>query len=375
MMNLTNKFVAAILILCLTLLSCKAEVYAASGDQEEQEVRAFLDKLYKQRADILVSRETDGLKELYLHDNKVSKHALHNEVNRTNYLNEWAIKRAIKLVKANSEIRIVRLRTSKDTAKISLVHSLKVDYTYTNKNVPVQSFGIGTEHYLTLKKLDDDWKVHKEWYLDPLDENPNKIAVTDDGTSPSVNYRQQPVDGKKYRRARAVEYANKYAGTAWGAGNNHRYNRKYADYSGKGGDCTNFASQAVGDEKEGGGLPMTGSWRYFAKKGGSEAWIRTDSFYNFLIYSGYGKLLARGHFRDIIAPSAKYPDGAISHIQPGDLIGYIISGSDVDHFSIVVGFDDYGYPLVNSHSADRYRVPFDLGWDQYTKYLLVHIRD
>lgn len=195
-MNLTNKFVAAILILCMTLLSCKAEVYAASGDQEEQEVRAFLDKLYKQRADILVSRETDGLKELYLHDNKVSKHALHNEVNRTNYLNEWAIKRAIKLLKANSEIRIVRLRTSKDTAKISLVHSLKVDYTYTNKNVPVQSFGIGTEHYLTLKKLDDDWKVHKEWYLDPLDENPNKIAVTDDGTSPSVNYRQQPVDGK-----------------------------------------------------------------------------------------------------------------------------------------------------------------------------------
>ena len=47
---------------------------------------------------------------------------------------------------------------------------------------------------------------------------------------------------------------------------------------------------------------------------------------------------------------------------------------DVDHFSVVVGYDNQGYPLVNSHTADRYRVPFDLGWDKHTKYLLIHIQ-
>ncbi|WP_110933501.1 amidase domain-containing protein [Paenibacillus bouchesdurhonensis] len=374
-MKLTNKMATAVILLCLVLLTYRPEITAASDDKQENEVRLFLNKLYKQRADALINRNMKQLESYYVNGFKVSMHAYRNEENRTNYLNEWASKRAIKLVKADSDIRIVRLKLSNDTAKISLVQSLKVDYSYLNKYVPVQSFGIGTEHFITLKKVDNDWKVYKEWYLDPLDENPNKIAATEDGLSPSVKYEQKLVDGKRYRRARAVEYANKYAGTAWGAGNNHRYNRKYADYSGRGGDCTNFASQVVGDEEEGGGLPKTGGWRYFSKKGGSEAWIRTDSFYNFLVYSGYGKLLARGNFRDIVAPSAKYPNGALSQIHPGDLIGYIISGSDVDHFSVVVGFDDYGYPLVNSHSADRYRVPFDLGWDQHTKYLLVHIKD
>lgn len=374
-MKLTNKMVTAVIMLCLVLLTYRPEITAASNDKQENEVRVFLDKLYKQRADVLINHNAKQLENYYLKGSKVSKFAYRNEENRTNYLNEWALKRAIKLVKANSDIRIVRLKLANDTAKVSLVQSLKVDYTYLNKYVPIQSFGIGTEHFITLKKVDNDWKVYKEWYLDPLDENPSKIAATEDGLSPSVKYEQKLVDGKRYRRARAVEYANKYAGAAWGAGNDHRYNRKYANYSGRGGDCTNFASQVVGDEEEGGGLPKTGGWRYFSRKGGSEAWIRTDSFYNFLIYSGYGKLLGRGNFRDIVTPSAKHPNGALSQIQPGDLIGYIISGSDVDHFSIVVGFDDYGYPLVNSHSADRYRVPFDLGWDQHTKYLLVHIKD
>ncbi|WP_379391105.1 amidase domain-containing protein [Paenibacillus lentus] len=374
-MKMTNKIAAILFILFLALFSYLPEITAASDDKQEDEVRVFLNKLYKLRSNVLVNRNSKPLESLYLSGSKTSNHAYLHEENRTNYLNEWAAKRAIKLVKADSDIRIVRLKMSNDTAKVSLVQSLKVDYTYLNKRVPIQSFGIGTEHFITLKKHSDEWKVHKEWYLDPLDENPNKIAATENGLAPSVSYEQKLVDGKKYRRARAVEYANKYAGTAWGAGNNHRYNRKYADYSGRGGDCTNFASQVVGDEEEGGGLPKTGAWRYFSRKGGSEAWIRTDSFYNFILYSGYGKLLARGHFRDIVAPSAKYPAGALSQIHPGDLIGYIISGNDVDHFSVVVGFDEYGYPLVNSHSADRYRVPFDLGWDQHTKYLLVHIKD
>lgn len=85
-------------------------------------------------------------------------------------------------------------------------------------------------------------------------------------------------------------------------------------------------------------------------------------------------MIAKGKFPDVVKPSEKHPAGAIAKLQPGDLIGYEMKG-DVDHFSVVVGFDDYGYPLVNSHTADRYRVPFDLGWDRYTSYWLIHIRD
>ncbi|MNP50825.1 putative amidase domain protein [compost metagenome] len=120
---------------------------------------------------------------------------------------------------------------------------------------------------------------------------------------------------------------------------------------------------------------MTNQWRYNKQSGGTEFWIRTDSFKNFLINSGYGKQIIKGKFHQIVAPTKENPNGATARLQPGDLIGYIIHGNDIDHFSIFVGYDENGYPLVNSHSTDRFRVPFDLGWDQNTKYLLIHIKD
>jgi len=32
----------------------------------------------------------------------------------------------------------------------------------------------------------------------------------------------------------------------------------------------------------------------------------------------------------------------------------------LEHLAVVVARDSRGYPLVNSHTADRYRVPWDL---------------
>lgn len=62
----------------------------------------------------------------------------------------------------------------------------------------------------------------------------------------------------------------------------------------------------------------------------------------------------------------------LAQIRPGDLIGYF-EGGRVVHFAVVVGYDPDGYPLVISHSADRYRVPWDLGWDRSTRFLLYHV--
>ena len=101
----------------------------------------------------------------------------------------------------------------------------------------------------------------------------------------------------------------------------------------------------------------------------------SDAFSNLSTKSGYGRLITKGDYHHIVIPSQKYPEAAISQLQAGDLIGYILRHNDTDHFFVVVGFDDYGYPLVNSHTADRYRVPFDLGRYHNTKYQLFHIKD
>lgn len=360
--------------IAFTLCVSPSNTYALSPGQDDDrnKMMPFLEQLYQDRNHLLIHQEPKTIEKYYALSEAGGRHAYQMEAKRAKYIHAWVEKRGLRLVAAEPRIRIARYKASGDQAVISLVQSTRISYSYKSLSVPPQSFGIGTRHALILKKTGDGWMVKKEWYLDPLEENPDLIPDSPTGfPHPAPAQDAAPTQEGRYNRERAVAYANKYAGIAWGAGNNNRYNRNYRDYTSLGGDCTNFASQVLGDKEEGGGLPMSGIWRY--RGGGSQAWVQTDAFQRFLLYSGYGHLIAKGTFEDITRPSDKHPHGAIAELQPGDLIGYELKG-DTDHFSIIVGQDANGYPLVNSHTADRYRVPFDLGWDNTTKYVLVRVR-
>ncbi|MFD0696768.1 amidase domain-containing protein [Paenibacillus sp. GCM10027628] len=360
------------------MLLCPAHLFAADTDQETRDIQAFLSKLFNERTRLLIDRQPEAIHHFYENTDKISQFAYEQELLRSNYINTWAEKRSIVFSAAKSNIQINRIKKEGDLAKVSLKHSLQLSYVYNTDKYNPQLFGIGTRHALTLKKMNGEWFVHREWYTDPLTENPKLIPEFNGFPNPaflkSKTYTVQKGDVAKkgYNRERALVYANKYAGAAWGAGNDHRYNKKYMDYTYQGGDCTNFASQVLGDKDEGGGLRMKSGWHYRSE--GSQAWVRTDSFKDFLLHSGYGRLVAKGYFTDVVKPNDKFSGGAVAALKPGDLIAYEMDG-DIDHFSILVGFDYNGYPLVNSHTADRYRVPFDLGWDKNTKYLLIHIND
>lgn len=359
-----------------------AQLDEANGENKK-EISAFLEKLYQARSQLLRQRSDSLVAPFYSSSDPKSAQALRQELNRSLYMQTWAKKRGLQITESEGRIRIFRLRSSGNLATASLIHSTKVSYTYRpDLQLPKQTFGFGTRHALTLKKIDGQWKVLQEYYLDPMDENPDLIPAESVkgfpqkvlALSPSVPDPKVTSKKSRYNRERAVAYANKYAGAAWGAGNKGRYNPKYRDYTYVGGDCTNFASQVVGDPEEGGGLRMTGDWRYWYKAGGSHTWVQTDRFKQFLLWSGYGRMVAKGSFSDVVGPSKQFPQGAMATLQPGDLIAYAFKG-DVDHFSIVVGRDINGYPLVNSHTADRYHMPFDLGWDRSTQYMLIRIQD
>ncbi|HHV62416.1 MAG TPA: amidase domain-containing protein [Firmicutes bacterium] len=248
------------------------------------------------------------------------------------------------------------------------------------------------------------WLIRRDWYTDPLDEDtlvpevtpadkPDPHSQPGSGRRPSpapapaqapepdpapgqahhqaprIRYKD-PADnagansspGKssgKYNREAAVAYADKY----W-----HEYNPKYKDCTGNGGDCTNFVSQVLGDP-EAGGLPADWTWYYRCSPlggGGSRAWVQTESFANYLIYSGRARRIARASWQDIIR------QGVINELREGDLIGYEEKGR-IEHFAIVTGRDSRGYVLVNSHTADRYHVPWDLGWDRQTIFWLLQV--
>ncbi|NIK75457.1 hypothetical protein FHS15_000557 [Paenibacillus castaneae] len=370
MRKLKNNCFVFTIVLFVTFV-CNGHVSDAKSNQEK-EVKAFIDEIFAVRSSLLINKNTN-IEDYYVRGYRLSEHALRLEQKRSEYLQAWGEKRAIHFVDASSQIRIIRLQIEGDTAKVSLAHSQKLSYMYANKILPLQSFGIGTKHALTLKKLNDEWYVYKEWYLDPLDENPSLIPETADGVVDFPIKSDDVRDGEKYKRKQAVAYANKYAGVEWMKFKG-LYNKRYVNYSGKGGDCTNFASQVIGDQKEGGGLKMFGAWRYIYPSGGTKTWVQTDAFKNFIVHSGYGKVIATGYFTELIERTEKHPQSAFAELMPGDLIAHVMQ-NDVDHFSVVTGFDDNGYPLVNSHTAERYRAPFDLGWDRNTKYILIHIRD
>ncbi|MNS34342.1 putative amidase domain protein [compost metagenome] len=372
-----QRILKALLIIFLIssqLAGIGSPSWAYAESSEREIITQFLQELFEDRTRLLLDHNRAHIEDHYLRDNPYSRHALGHEMERAEYIQAWAKERRAKFVNAESSIRVVRLKVEGETAKVSLVQSLKLGYEYVDKYPGHHDFGIGTRHAIKLHKHNNVWYLEREWYLDPLEENPKLIQKCNMDFVPARTP-MQPKENSKYNRLRAVEYANKYAGLAWGAGNKHRYNPKYKDYNSQGGDCTNFSSQVIGD-KEGGGLRMRGDWRYYYRDGGTRSWVRTDSFKSFLVHSGYGTVVAHGDFSKVVkfANHIQQDESQLYKLQAGDLIAYQIKG-DIDHFSIIVGFDQSGYPLVNSHTADRFQVPFDLGWDKYTKYQIIHIRD
>ncbi|WP_342425808.1 amidase domain-containing protein [Paenibacillus sp. FSL L8-0502] len=370
--------IAKLQLLCMILIMIPAYSFSSFRVQAEpakqDDVIPFLQKLFNDRTRLLMDQDKKHIEDYYLVKHNRSNYAYLHEMNRAEYIQEWAKHRKMKFVNAESSIRISRIEVLGDTAKVSLVQSLKLSYEYIDSYPGQHDFGIGTRHGITLRKKDSRWYVEREWYSDPLEENPKKIEPLDSSFIPHKDSVPSEKVIHNYNRARAIDYANKYAGITWGAGNRQRYNPKYLDYNSKGGDCTNFSSQVIGDKEEGGGLPMKSGWHYLYGNGGSQAWVQTDAFKNFLIRSGYGRIIGQGSFSDVVRAINGQQHQYRPQLLPGDLIAYVLKG-DVDHFSVVVGFDEGGYPLVNSHTADRFRVPFDLGWDRNTQYLLIHIQD
>jgi len=104
---------------------------------------------------------------------------------------------------------------------------------------------------------------------------------------------------------------------------------------------------------EGGGFRKNRIWNY-EKGQGSKAWLNANAFNQYMLNSGRASRIAYGSYDQILKSSFK--------LLPGDYVAYEKKGK-VTHISVVSGQDSKGYALVNSHNSDRYRVPWDLGWN------------
>ncbi|HEY3366086.1 MAG TPA: amidase domain-containing protein [Symbiobacteriaceae bacterium] len=292
---------------------------------------------------------------------KTATWALNHEQGKIRYMKQWAQNRSVEFVEAKPEIEIKYLGGNAERARFYVAQSLELGYVYPGEST-INRFGVGTRHIVELKRVDNRWLIGMEWYTDPLgddteipDVTPALIpaplpAPTSTSTAPAA------APGG-YNREGAVTYADMYCGLATGCGNNRRYNPKYRDYNGVGGDCTNYVSQAL---RDGGKLNVA-------------IHTRVSNLAGSLQYSGRGRVVAKAPFQTLWKQAAARPEGFRSQLSRGDLVAYQEKGQ-LEHFAIVTGFDSHGYPLINSHTADRYHVPFDMGWDRKTIYWLFQLR-
>ena len=140
---------------------------------------------------------------------------------------------------------------------------------------------------------------------------------------------------KPYNRARAVEYAGKWALSR---------NPLFVDFTGGGGNCTNFVSQCI---LAGCGVmdfTPTFGWYYRDINNRAPAWSGVDELYGYL--TGSGGFAGQ----DMVGPFATEVTMR-RQIEIGDVIQLADGAGDFYHTLIISGFEGNDI-LICAHSND-----------------------
>lgn len=381
--------------LCNIFICCFAQRTTFSDSNESKvELMNYIQNIFNTKNEVFFSGDFSNFKQYYNLKIKTAQYGLEHEIGRFMYLRDWASERGIKFteIKSTPILKKFTINGSHLTARVDEEYTFK--YVYENDTIADENvFGIALFHHMKFNKIDNQWKLCNDYYLDCFEDalkayNPNiqnhilpppKQQLYDFTKLSKPDY-ELPTEYKKgnYHRKNAIEYADRYCGVTWATNNlKPKYNTKYKNFTGIGGNCTNYVSQCLGD-KEGGALRQDNGWYAISNKNGpyecSAAWVNADAFRNFLLYSGKGNLIKKGSFSTLVKSDHNTTYPYITKIQPGDVISYA-KKDDIDHNAIVTSLDSHGYPMINSHTVERYHVPFDLGWgDKNIYFHLIHIR-
>lgn len=369
MKNTTNKFIAFILIISLTIPLGNIFVFAAEIDNtvEEEastlndtnpkddalkgEFDCLLKDLFVKRNLSVVSGDSEGLKDFYNLDVKVSQYAYESELKKTQYLMNWSGKQSIVFKDLDSIVKVRKVK-EKEPGLFGVICDVitEFNYYYTDSPDVINTFRLGTNHYLNLKKTEDKYIITKEWYTDPFADSLNLNNIKTEEVKEFILSREAPQYTPSEKVQKAIDYAHTYCGASLDKNFTFKYNsKKYKNHNPDGGDCANFASQIL---YEGGGFKKNGIWNYEGKEG-TKAWLNAQGFKNYMVGSGRASYIAKGSYQEVYK--------AAYNMRPGDFVAYEKKGRIV-HISTVTGLDSKGYPLVTCHNTDRLLVPYDLGW-------------
>lgn len=140
---------------------------------------------------------------------------------------------------------------------------------------------------------------------------------------------------KDYIRERAVEYASRWAFSR---------NPLFYDYTGIGGNCTNFVSQCVYAGSCTMNFTPVFGWYYLSDKERTASWTGVEFFYNFIVGNK--------------GPGPFGRECTEEELLVGDVIQLGRTEEGYYHTLLAVGFAE-GVPLVASQSNDAFGRPLD----------------
>lgn len=150
---------------------------------------------------------------------------------------------------------------------------------------------------------------------------------------------------KEYIRERAVEYASRWAFSR---------NPLFYDYTGIGGNCTNFVSQCVYAGSCTMNFTAIFGWYYLSDKERTASWTGVEFFYNFMTGNK--------------GPGPFGRECTEEELLVGDIIQLGRTEEGYYHTLITVGFAE-GVPLVSSQSNDAFGRPLDSYKYDYARYI------
>lgn len=362
-------FIFIVFLFLGTHLFFNKDVFAVNEENADDEfVKSKVEEIFKIRNEALLNGDEKSLGEIYNLDTKYGTWAYEHEIRKLKYIKNWSEKQGVRFISIDPQVRIRKIKGNNGTYSINLFCTTEYRYVYQNQNPikegldKVNRFRIGTSHSLKLENNNENWYITREWYTDPFADSLNLDNIkADDIKEYILSQPARDISNLNERRISALEYADRYCGTASEDIYGYKYNSKYRNFNPMGGDCANFASQIL---HEGGGFKKNRAWNYAAGTG-TKAWLNAHGFKDYMLNSGRASVIAYGNYSKVYKASYK--------LLPGDFVAYEKNGK-VTHISVVSGADSRGYALVNCHNTDRYRVPWDLGWsDKKIKFWLVRV--
>ena len=314
-------------------------------------------EFYTRRTSALQTGDTKSLESFYGHGSP-ARRAWHHEIKRLEHLHAWLETRHAKLLSLTPNLRLIHPEPEGDSrATVHVTLTTLLAYSYPGPGEPENTFGFTTYHLLRLDRSGGSWTVAAEWYEDPLCEDSLQSVLV-----PTEIRRSKMYERITPLREAVSRYADRYCGVVVSGISDGRYNRRYPDLTFRGGDCASFVSQALTD-REAGRIQRDWSW-WCGELSATVTWARADSLVQHLLANNLAAILDEGTLPHLVS------SGRLAEIRPGDIIAYR-EGGRICHVSLVVARDSRGWPLVDSHTADRYHTPFDLGWDRNFTYLLL----